>query len=557
MRAGVVGWPPKFAERYVRAGYWTGRPLGSDILARAADRPDDTAVVDGRTRITYRELALLTDGLAENLARRGLSAGDTALVQLPNCWEFVVLTLACLRLGIAPIMALPALRSRELRQLAELGDAAAVVVPDSVGDFDHQAMGLGLAAEVPSLRHVLVAGDAVDEDAADLRALIEPPADPAGTRARLDAGAPRGRDVAVFLLSGGTTGTPKIIPRTHDDYRYNARRCVEMTRTDDNSVYLAALPAGHNFTLACPGILGTLGAGGKVVLARTPEPYACFELIRSEGVTVTSAVPAVAQRWIDTAEEASPDLSTLRVLQVGGSRMPTEIARRVRPVLGATLQQAFGMAEGLINFTRLDDPEDVICETQGRPICRDDEVLLVDEDDEPVPDGESGMLLARGPYTLRGYYRAEEHNARAFTPDGWYRSGDVAHWHPSGNLVVDGRTKDVIIRSGEKISAEEVENLVYAVGDVAQVAAVAAADPDVGERVCVFVVPRPGAEPIELTELRRALTELGTARYKLPELLEVVDTLPATAVGKIDKKRLRNELARKAGPGVQADTATR
>ena len=183
-------------------------------------------------------------------------------------------------------------------------------------------------------------------------------------------------------------------------------------------------------------------------------------------------------------------MRTLRVLQVGGARLADELARRMRPVLGATLQQVFGMAEGLLNYTRLDDPDEVICGTQGRPLSPGDEVRIVDGDGNDLPDGAPGALLTRGPYTPRGYYRAPEQNARAFTPDGWYASGDVVRRRPDGNLVVEGRDKDMINRGGEKISAEEVENLVYRMPGIAQVAAVAAPDAELGERICVFVVPR-------------------------------------------------------------------
>ena len=231
------------------------------------------------------------------------------------------------------------------------------------------------------------------------------------------------------------------------------------------------------------------------------------------------------------------------MLQVGGARLADELARKVRPVLGRTLQQVFGMAEGLLNYTRLDDPDDVVCTTQGRPMCPDDEVRLVDELDQDVPDGEPGSLLTRGPYTPRGYYRAAEQNARAFTADGWYRTGDIVPPHaPTGNLVVEGRDKDMINRGGEKISAEEVENLVYQLPAVAQVAAVAMPDPQLGERVCVYVVPRP-RPPLTLEEIRSFMDASGVARFKLPEHLVLVDELASTKVGKIDKKALRADIA--------------
>ncbi|WP_326686135.1 (2,3-dihydroxybenzoyl)adenylate synthase [Streptomyces sp. NBC_01795] len=546
MREGFVPWPKEAADRYREAGHWRGRPLGSYLHEWAATYGDAVAVVDGDTRLTYSQLADGVDGLACRLLDTGLNPGDAMLVQLPNGWEFVTLTLACLRAGIAPVMAMPAHRGHELRYLAEHAEVTSIAVSDRLGDFDHQALGLEVAEATPSVRLLLVAGGTVGTAATELRALAAPADDPATARARLDRLAPQSSDIAVFLLSGGTTGLPKLITRTHDDYEYNARRSAEVCGIDSDTVYLVALPAGHNFPLACPGILGTLMNGGRVVLAGTPHPDKVLPLMAAEGVTATAAVPAVVQRWIDAVASGRHAAPALRLLQVGGARLAPEVARRAEPVLGGTLQQVFGMAEGLLNYTRPDDPDDIKIETQGRPMCPDDEILVVDASDNPVPPGEMGALLTRGPYTPRGYYRADEHNARAFTPDGWYRTGDVVRLHPSGNLVVEGRDKDLINRGGEKISAEEVENLIYRLPGVARVAAVAKADPDLGERVCAVVVVEPGAD-LTLESVRAALTAMQVARYKLPEDLVVMDELPLTKVGKIDKKRLRDVVRGKAG----------
>ncbi len=314
---------------------------------------------------------------------------------------------------------------------------------------------------------------------------------------------------------------------------------------DADSVYLVSLPASHNFPLACPGILGVLLTGGRVVMLPSPEPERAFATIASEGVTVTAAVPAVAQRWLAHAAEAgAQDIASLHLLQVGGARLADEVARTVGPVLGCTLQQVFGMAEGLLNYTRLDDPEDVICTTQGRPMSEGDEVRVVDELDQDVPDGTPGALLTRGPYTPRGYYRAAEQNARAFTADGWYRSGDIVRRRPDGNLVVEGRDKDMINRGGEKISAEEVENLAYQLPQVASVAAVSMPDATLGERVCLFAVLKPGTS-LTLEDVRQSMSAAGVATYKWPEHLEIVDELRTTKVGKIDKKALREDIAQR------------
>jgi 2,3-dihydroxybenzoate-AMP ligase len=377
----------------------------------------------------------------------------------------------------------------------------------------------------------------------DLRVLCGPSTDPKADRERLDTAAPAPRDVAVFLLSGGTTGLPKLIARTHDDYAYNARASAEVAAVGADAVYLVSLPAGHNFPLACPGILGTLLAGGRVVTLPSPEPTRVFATIAAEGVTHTAVVPAVAGRWMEhAAEHGSASLETLRVVQVGGARLADELAHKVKPVLTAALQQVFGMAEGLLNYTRLDDPDDIVCTTQGRPMCPADEVRIVDELDHDVPAGQPGLLLTRGPYTPRGYYRATEQNARAFTSDGWYRSGDICRRTAEGYLIVEGRDKDMINRGGEKISAEEVENLVYQLPAVSQVAAVAMPDPRLGERVCLYVVPRPG-ETVTLDAVRDLMEKIGVARFKLPERLVVVEELASTKVGKIDKKALRTDIA--------------
>jgi 2,3-dihydroxybenzoate-AMP ligase len=546
---GVVPWPDDLAADYAERGWWRGLSLGTELWAAAHERPDAVAVVDGDVRLSYRSLVARCDAAATRLADLGLVRGDRIVVQLPNCWQFIVLTLACLRAGVVPVMALPAHRQHELAYLAEHSEAAAIAVPGKLRDFDHQAMAAELVAASGTLRHVLVVADDVRPGSTDLTDLCAEPVDPAPDRARWDVDHPDSREVAVFLLSGGTTGLPKLIARTHDDYAYNARASAELCALGEHTVYLTALPASHNFPLACPGILGTLLTGGRVVLLGSPEPERTFAVVAAEGVTATAAVPAVAQRWLAYADEhGAEQVSGLRLLQVGGARLADEVARRITPVLGATLQQVFGMAEGLLNYTRLDDPDDVVCTTQGRPLSPGDEVRIVDEADRDVPDGVPGSLLTRGPYTPRGYYRAEEQNARAFTPDGWYRSGDIVRRRADGNLVVEGRDKDMINRGGEKISAEEVENLVYRLPEVAQVAAIAMPDPDLGERVALYVVLRPGAT-LTLDDVRTAMAGDRIARYKWPERLEVVDELLTTKVGKIDKKALREDLATRLAAG--------
>ncbi|MFI0446349.1 (2,3-dihydroxybenzoyl)adenylate synthase [Actinomadura sp. 6N118] len=542
-RDDVVPWPEDEARRYAEKGYWRGTTIGDELLAVADARPDSVALVEDGRRLTYRDLAERADAAAIRLAELGLTVDDRIVLQLPNTIEFAVLTLACLRLGVIPVMALPGHRRHEIAYLADHSEAVAIAVPDVLRDFDHQAMAVAVQQDNPTLEHLLVLGKPTAPGAVDLHALCAPP-EGSAPRAAVDAHRPDSRSVALFLLSGGTTGLPKLIARTHDDYLYNARRSAEVSGFGPDTVYYAALPLGHNFPLACPGLLGTLLCGGRVVMG-TPRPDAAFAAIERERVTATAVVPAIAQRWLDHRhDEPDRDLGSLRVLQVGGARLADEVARRVRPTLGCTLQQVFGMAEGLLNYTRLDDPEEVICTTQGRPMSPGDEILVVDDEGRPLPEGTPGVLITRGPYTPRGYYRAEEHNARAFTPDGWYRTGDIVRLTSDGNLIVEGRDKDMINRAGENISAEEVENFAYQVPGVFLAAAVAMPDPELGERVCLYVVPEAGHQ-VTLKDVHGVMDRAGAARFKYPDRLVVVDELVTTKVGKIDKKALRADIAQR------------
>jgi 2,3-dihydroxybenzoate-AMP ligase len=419
----------------------------------------------------------------------------------------------------------------------------AIVVADTDRDADLRQVAQQVAAQSPSIRQVLVHGElssSATEYAPEhsLKSALSTVAHFAEAEYE-----PTGSDVACMLLSGGTTGLPKLIVRTNDDYAYNILQCNAVSEFDSATVYLGTLPSSHNFPLACPGVLGALFAGGRAVMLPSPAPERALRTIDAEGVTVAAVVPAVAQSWIEY-QRAHQILreDSLRVLQVGGSRMPDELAARVEPVLGARLQQVFGMAEGLINMTRLDDDPDVILNTQGRPVSDADEILIVDENGNPVPDGTPGALWTRGPYTPRGYFRAPEHNARAFTPDGWYASGDIVVRRPDGNLLVAGRDKDMINRGGEKISAEEVENFAYQLDGVELAAAVAMPDPVLGERLCLYLELAQG-HSVTLSDITELMNTAGVARFKIPERLEIVTAMPTTKVGKIDKKALRADIS--------------
>ena len=532
---GVVPFPPDFAARYREAGYWRDEPM-RDVFARwCRTFSERVALRDATQLVSFAELDARSTNLALNLLHLGIKPRDRVLVQLPNVVEFVYLHFALQKIGAIPVMALPPHRFREMSFFAKVSGAVAAFTPAMHRDFSYIEMVDRIRVDSPELRHQIVLGEATG-GAVSLRDLIE-------RLASLDAQSLTDIVIdpelpALFLLSGGTTGIPKLIPRTHNDYIFNSELAVSVCAVEPDSVLLDILPIGHNLPLACPGLQGFLSRGASVVLHSSTAPEEVFPLIDRDQVTHIHAVPALLIRWTESPLAASFDLGSVRVIQSGGQRLQPEVRRRTaRTFRNVIVQENFGMAEGLLMFVRLDDPEDVRMETVGRPICPDDEVLILGEDDLPVADGDVGELCCRGPYTLRGYYRADEHNQRAFTPDGFYRSGDLMRRHPSGNYMVEGRKKDLINRGAEKISAEEIEELILRHPAVLNVACVPMPDPVLGERNCACIVLRQG-HIVDLPALSTFLEQFELARFKLPERVELFDTFPLSNFGKVSKKDL-------------------
>ncbi len=524
-------WPDDMAARYRAKGYWRGETFSQLLRSRAEVQGDAVAVVGMDQRWTYGELLEKAETAAAGFLALGLKPGDRVVVQLPNLPEFLSVIFGLFRAKLIPVYALPAHRSTEIVHFLRRAEASAYVVADRHEGFDYRVLARAVQAEVPGLRHVVVVGEAeefasFDAFRADPASLPTEDADPS--------------DVAFLQISGGSTGLSKLIPRTHDDYLYSVRESAVISKLSASSVYLTALPAAHNFPMSSPGYLGALYVGATVVMSPSPSPDACFPLIEREGVTITGLVPPLALLWMQAAPRKTHDISSLEVLLVGGAKFLPEAARRVRAELGCTLQQVFGMAEGLVNYTRLDDPESLIVETQGRPISPDDEILIVDDAGAPVAEGEPGNLLTRGPYTIRAYHNEPAANARSFTDDGFYRTGDVVRRTPEGYLVVMGRATDHINRAGEKISAEEVEDHLLAHPAVFDAAVVSVPDDYLGERICAFIIPN-GAPPRGV-ELKAWMRKRDIADFKVPDQIVFVDDFAVTAVGKVSRRELRAAL---------------
>jgi len=539
---GVVPFPPEFARRYREKGYWIDKSLAQEYRIAFTKYEKRVALLDRDRSITYGELDRMSNNLALNLLEAGFQSLDRVVVQLPNVAEFVVLYLALQKIGGIPIAALMPHRFAEISQFVELSGAVACVVPDQHGDFDYCAMVERIRHKVPKLRHGIVLGPARPGFLSLPDMIAKPSSLPesALSEIRIDP-----VDPAIFQLSGGTTGIPKLIPRTHNDYAYNSKVASSVCAVGENSVLLVILPIAHNLPLACPGIQGFLFHGGRVVLSVSARPEDVCALIETHRVTHIKVVPALLIRFLHDPAVGRHDLSSLKIIQSGGQSMLPEVrllSKRLIP--SAFVQENFGMSEGLLMFVRLDDPLDVSQETVGRPVCPDDEVRLLDDDDREILGGEVGELCCRGPYTLRGYFGVPEYNARTFTSDGFYRSGDLMRRHKSGNFIVEGRKKDLINRGGEKISAEEIENLILSHPAVKNASCVPMPDTVLGERMCACVLLRENAR-LTFEELKTFLLAKEIAKYKLPERLELMQDFPLSPFGKVSKKTLTEMISQK------------
>ncbi len=523
-------WPDDFARRYREKGYWQDLPL-TDILTRHADS-DALAIIDGERRLTYRQFQQSVNNLAAALQAQGIQRGETALVQLGNVAEFYITFFALLQVGVAPVNALFSHQRSELNAYATQIEPTLLIADRAHSLFAGDDFLNTFRDQHPSVRVALLRGEG-------LEAAIARPAE------NFIASPTPADEVAFFQLSGGSTGTPKLIPRTHNDYYYSIRRSNEICGITADTRYLNALPAAHNFAMSSPGSLGIFMAGGCVVLAHDPSATLCFPLIEEHRITVTSLVPPAVSLWLQAITEGAGNaqLASLQLLQVGGARLSATLAARIPAEMGCQLQQVFGMAEGLVNYTALDDTPERIMNTQGRPMCPDDEVWVADENGNPLPRGEVGRLMTRGPYTFRGYYKSPEHNASAFDANGFYCSGDLIAIDEQGYITVQGREKDQINRGGEKIAAEEVENLLLRHEAVIHAALVSMEDSLLGEKSCAYLVVK---QPQRAVDVRRFLREQGVAEFKLPDRVECLDALPLTPVGKVDKKQLRLWLAERA-----------
>lgn len=549
--------PEERLKDYYLKGYYQPQTIAQflqESLSKYADQPAAIGLShqsqgegpgSQEQKWTYKQLAAQAELAAQRLQSLGARKGDRVLLQLPNCLEFLSYMVGSFQLGLVPVFCLPKHRERELEHFARQVDPAIHIFAQGAENCDYWSLYRAYSQRMlaANLRPPLAL------DITEPGQGLEPQAGLPGcpdAEETADKCAKPWESVALFQLSGGTTGRSKMIPRTHMDYLYSVRESAHICQLSPQTKMLVVLPAAHNFTMSSPGILGVLYSGGTLIMAGDPSPQTAFGLIQRHGATMASLVPALARAWALLAERGGLSFPSLELVQVGGAKFSPSAARHLVEVLGVKLQQVFGMAEGLVNYTRLDDPLEIVLTTQGRPISPDDEILILDDQDKILPAGQAGHLLTRGPYTIGAYYREEKANRESFTDQGFYRTGDLVVAHPSGHLEVVGRAKDQINRAGEKISVDEIEDFALQLPAVQDAVAVGLPDPDVGERICLVLLAGDlkAFGPSPLDYVRRAYRQAGFATYKLPERVELLSQFPLTKVGKISRKELRERIGK-------------
>jgi len=544
---GAHPFPKELIEKYYRDKIWLGFTLG-EMLDRTCDLyPHKEAIVAGETRLTYRTLREWTDRAALVFLELGIHQLDRVLLQIPNWVEFIYAYYGLHKIGAIPVMCIPRFSQREIEHFCEITEPCAWIVPLQFEKIDYRPMIESTRTQNHPLKHILVIDPSSDQEhplpegTISFRHLLKKVDLSQYPKDYLRSFMPNPDEICHLMPTGGTTGLPKIVPRTHNDFFCNFDYRAKAWERSPHDITLIATPLTHNMAIEV-SMNPTFLTGGKVVVIPSTRPKEILEAIEKERVTTTILAVAQVQQIVDDPDLERYDLSSLKVIATGGSRIPPETIRKVYDRLKCKFFNVFGMSEGPCTQTRYQDPEEVVLHTVGWPVCPYDEFKVIDGNGNELPRGSEGELVARGPCIFRGYYKAEAENQEAFTPDGFFRTGDIAKFDPEGRLIITGRKKDIIIRGGENISAREVEDLIIGHPKVDQVAVVGMPDPILGERACAFIKPKRG-ETITFEELIAYLKEKRTSVLYLPERVERVDEMPLTNVGKVDKKRLREMIA--------------
>jgi len=541
---GFVPYKKEEAEKYNKFRWWSGLTFG-DILDRAADiHPEKEAFVDRKTRLTYGEAREKTNKLAIGLMDLGIQPLDRVLVQLPNWNEFVFAYFAFQKIGAIPVLLIERYRQFEINRLISITGATAWIVASRYKKTNYVPIINDVLKEHPELKNVITVRREGDQQPfTSLESLIEEAELTEVNLARLADRRPDPMQVAHMGPTGGTTGEPKIVPRTHNSLINGVEYCSKSWEQSNQDINLIAGPISHDLTFT-KGFIGSIITLGKVIFLDTTNDKDICETIEQEKITSIIWVPTLAQRMLQYEDLDKHDLSSLKKMHSAGGASHPDLVKDVTEKLKMKFYNGYGATEGMTTITRTTDDLETICTTVGRPTCPYDTYKVIDKDGNELPPDTQGELVVKGPGVFTGYYNNPEENKEAFTRDGFFRTGDTAKIDGKGYITLTGRIKEMINRGGESISATEIERLITRHPDVAAVAVIPMSDPLMGERVCAYIQPKTGAQ-LTFDEIISFLKGQKASVLQLPERVEFIDAIPYTGAQKMDKRSLREDIEKK------------
>jgi 2,3-dihydroxybenzoate-AMP ligase len=531
-------------EKFNRLRWWAGLTFG-DILDKAADiYPDKEALFDGEKRFTYSQVRDKVDRLGISLMALDLKPLDRAMVQLPNWHEFVFSYFALQKIGIIPILILPRHREYEINHIARLTEAVAWILPEKHKGANYGPIVQSVLKANHQLKYAIIVRGEGAEGSLRLHDLIDDTEPVEEDLQRLAQRRPDPMEVAHMGPTGGTTGLPKVVPRTHNDYLCRVEYLARSWELGSDDTLLLVAPVTHDLTFSV-GLCSAIFTFGRTVMLDDTEAESICRIIEEERVTAIAWTPTLAYRLLHYERLKDFNLGSLEKMYCGGGISSPEFIRTLSEKLGCQVLNGYGGTEGMSTLTRLPYDLERKCLTVGRPTCPYDVYRIVDTEGRKVPPNVPGELAVKGPGMFTGYYKMPVENAQAFDKEGFFRTGDQALMDNAGDIVLTGRLKDIIVRGGENISPVEIENLIIAHPDVEAVAVIGMPDPIMGEKACAYIQPRQGKQ-ILLEEIKAFLKTRGASVLQYPERVEIVDSLPVVGgKGLIDKKALREDIREK------------
>lgn len=532
---------PQYIEQY--RSIWPQKTILDYLHAAVAEAPDKVAIIDRKSRYTYKELNRLVDRAALGLQQLGVKKGDVVSLQLPNWNEFIILHYAITRIGAITNPLIPIYREREIGYMVNAVQSKVIIIPDTFRGFDYVKMIQGLRPQWPFLQDVLVIGDHVPEGMKSIDVLLGTPWEEQFDISDLNEIDIHPDDVTEIIFTSGTTGNPKGVMHTHNTLCVSTNFWIEHLQLTSEDVLFMASTFAHQTGFGY-GVRLPTHYIGTAVYQDIWNVEEFLQLIPQEKITFTAGATPFLQDTVQAPGLKDADLTTFRAFIALGAPIPRPLVRQAREYINFNILSGWGQTEnGLVTLTKLTDSEDKLVNTDGAPFLTMS-VKVVDENFNDVLTNEEGNLLCKGPALFVGYLNQMEETQKEFH-DGWFITGDRAIMDADGYIRISGRNKDIIIRGGENIPVAYMENILYEHPDVFAAQIVAMPDPRLQEKACAFICMKPGAEPLTLQALQQFLTEKGIAKPYWPEHLEIVTDFPRTASGKIQKFKLREIISEK------------